>query len=127
MGNDKKDSLIFSKRVYEEVSVNDGVRVLVDRLWPRGVKKEEVKIDLWAKTWAPSKNLREWFHQNKEGRFTEFTEKYLAELKEQRVEIKENLIPFKNQKITLLTANKDIKLSHVPTLQNFVEKLLKTF
>jgi len=53
--------MIKAKRVYDEVEKDDGIRVLVDRLWPRGIKKEEVKIDLWLKEVAPSIELRKWF------------------------------------------------------------------
>lgn len=126
MKNEKEETLVVSKRVYEEALSNDGVRVLVDRLWPRGVKKEEAKIDLWAKDWTPSPHLRSWFHENREERFSEFTDKYLTELKEQKDEIKNSLESLNGEKITLLTANKDIKMSHVPTLQKFVKGLLKT-
>lgn len=124
--NNNEEVLVVSKRIYDTVEKNDGIRILVDRLWPRGIKKEDAKIDLWAKNWTPSPNLRSWFHDKREERFKEFTEKYQAELKDQKVEIKTELEPFRNEKITLLTANKDIKLSHVPALEKFVKKLLKT-
>jgi uncharacterized protein YeaO (DUF488 family) len=52
------------KRVYEKYDVNDGFRILIDRLWPRGLSKEEAKIDLWMKEIAPSDNLRKWFAHN---------------------------------------------------------------
>lgn len=68
------------KRVYEKSSKDDGVRILVDRLWPRGLKKEEVDYDEWLKNLAPSTELREWFNHDPE-KFAEFSKKYKAELK----------------------------------------------
>ena len=70
---------ILCKRVYEQPDVTDGFRVLVDRLWPRGMKKETADIDLWAKDIAPSNELRKWFGHDP-NRFTEFQSRYLAEL-----------------------------------------------
>ncbi|GAA0999975.1 DUF488 domain-containing protein [Acrocarpospora macrocephala] len=67
------------KRIYDEVDPRDGFRVLVDRLWPRGVSKEEAHIDLWLKEVAPSTELRTWF-DHRADRFTEFSDRYAAEL-----------------------------------------------
>lgn len=71
---------ISIKRVYLPAEDGDGYRVLVDRLWPRGIKKENARVDLWAKTLAPSAELRKWFNHIPE-RFEEFAKKYVAELK----------------------------------------------
>ena len=68
------------KRVYEPPAPADGFRVLVDRLWPRGLTKEAAKLDLWLKEIAPSHELRKWFHQAP-GRWEEFKTRYRAELK----------------------------------------------
>ena len=67
------------KRVYEPATPDDGFRVLVDRLWPRGVSKERAALDLWLKDVAPSAELRTWFHANP-ARFDEFVTRYRAEL-----------------------------------------------
>ena len=67
------------KRVYLPAEETDGYRILVDRLWPRGISKEKAKIDLWLKEVAPSKELRKWFGHDPE-RFNTFTERYKAEL-----------------------------------------------
>lgn len=69
------------KRVYEEAGPGDGFRVLVDRLWPRGVTKERAALDLWAKEVAPTTELRRWFHAHP-GEFAEFDRRYRAELKD---------------------------------------------
>lgn len=72
---------IKTRRVYDEPEASDGYRVLVDRLWPRGKKKEDVPYDLWDKEVAPSNELRKWFHENPDGHWDEFKRKYLEELK----------------------------------------------
>ena len=69
------------KRAYAPVEETDGYRILVDRLWPRGISKEKAKIDLWLKSVAPSSDLRKWFGHVPE-RFPEFTKRYKAELAE---------------------------------------------
>lgn len=71
---------ISIKRVYLPAEDGDGYRVLVDRLWPRGIKKENARVDLWAKTLAPSAELRKWFNHIP-GRFEEFAKRYVTELK----------------------------------------------
>lgn len=72
--------VINVKRVYEAAAEADGYRVLVDRLWPRGIKKENAHVDLWAKALAPSTELRKWFGHVPE-RFDEFAKRYADELK----------------------------------------------
>jgi uncharacterized protein YeaO (DUF488 family) len=67
------------KRVYEAASPPDGVRVLVDRLWPRGLKKEDAAVKFWLREVAPSNELRQWFHENPEG-WRMFRKRYLKEL-----------------------------------------------
>lgn len=69
-----------AKRIYEDLSNNDGYRVLVDRLWPRGVSKEKANLDEWCKEIAPSNELRIWFNHDPD-KFLEFKKKYLEELK----------------------------------------------
>jgi uncharacterized protein YeaO (DUF488 family) len=72
--------MVRIKRAYEEPARSDGFRVLVDRLWPRGVKKDALRLDLWAKEVAPSAALRRWFGHDPE-RFHEFARRYQAELR----------------------------------------------
>ena len=69
---------ILQKRIYEASDESDGYRVLVDRLWPRGISKEKAKIDLWAKNIAPSNELRKQFHQD--GNWEKFKQKYASEI-----------------------------------------------
>jgi uncharacterized protein YeaO (DUF488 family) len=72
--------MVQIRRAYEKPAPGDGYRVLVDRLWPRGVKKESLRLDLWAKDLAPSRSLRQWFGHDP-GRFHEFARRYHAELR----------------------------------------------
>ena len=72
-------SIVVTKRVYDPATADDGFRVLVDRLWPRGVSHERAALDLWLKDVAPSAELRVWYDHRDE-RFAEFTRRYLAEL-----------------------------------------------
>lgn len=76
------------KRAYDPASRSDGHRVLVDRLWPRGVSKERAKLDAWEKELAPSTELREWFGHEPE-RFAEFRRRYVCELRGQRPRLAE--------------------------------------
>ncbi len=72
--------MVNTKRVYEKPKKNDGYRILVDRLWPRGLKKDEVKIDLWLKNIAPSDELRQWFGHDPK-KWLAFERKYFREKK----------------------------------------------
>jgi len=75
--------MIKIKRAYMETEDGDGIRILVDRLWPRGLTKEKANIDLWMKEVAPSTELRKWFSHDS-GKWEEFKKLYLAELKENK-------------------------------------------
>jgi uncharacterized protein YeaO (DUF488 family) len=76
------------KRAYEPASAKDGYRVLVDRLWPRGVSKEQAKLDEWDQELAPSRQLREWFGHEPD-RFPEFRRRYIDELRANRARLRE--------------------------------------
>lgn len=106
------------KRVHDDPSPEDGRRVLVDRLWPRGVSKERAHLDEWAKGVAPSDELRRWYHQDPEHRRDEFVERYDAELDsaEWRSALDGLRAQAANQTVTLLTATKDVEHSHVQVL-----------
>lgn len=108
------------KRVYEKVEKTDGARILVDRLWPRGVTKAKAHITHWAKNITPSSELRSWFHEDPEGRFKAFQKKYAAELKKNKQQVRDEMRPFMRA-ATLVTAVKDIEHSHIPTLRSFLE------
>jgi uncharacterized protein YeaO (DUF488 family) len=98
-----------TKRVYEELSADDGFRVLVDRLWPRGLKKEAAHIDLWLRDIAPSDALRKWFG-HEPARWSEFKRRYFAELAKHPDTVRELKAQAKQsgqRKVTLLFAAKD--------------------
>jgi len=107
-----------AKRVYDPPSDDDGARVLVDRLWPRGVKKQDAELDEWAKDLSPSNDLRKWFHADRENRFGEFTERYAVELASP--EQQERLAALRERgesgRVTLLTGAADPGHSHVAVL-----------
>lgn len=114
-------SEIKIKRVYEAESKDDGFRILVDRLWPRGIRKEDLKLDLWLKEVAPSDALRKWFH-HEESNWSEFKTRYLEEL--QHSEAFKQLVEYAQQhkKITLLFGAKDEKQNQAVVLKQLVEK-----
>ncbi|MGC8649860.1 MAG: DUF488 domain-containing protein [Hydrogenobaculum sp.] len=110
--------MIKTKRVYESKEDTDGLRILVDRLWPRGVKKDN--IDLWLKDIAPSDELRKFYHETKD--FEAFKGKYIEEL--QKKDIKELLNSIKQNTITLLYASKEPK-NNATVLKEYLEWTLE--
>ncbi|KTD08974.1 uroporphyrin-III C- methyltransferase [Legionella gratiana] len=97
---------IKMKRIYEKPEPEDGYRILVDRLWPRGIKKENAAIDLWLKEIAPSNSLRKWFHHDLE-KWPEFQERYAQELAHEKKLITTITENAKHHTVTLLYAAKD--------------------
>lgn len=116
-------SCIALKRVYDEPSDADGFRVLVDRLWPRGLTKAEARIDLWLRELAPSNELRKWFHAHPE-HWKEFRQKYLAELHTAAAEkaLKQlyEVLDYERA-LTLLFASKQTDQNNATVLKEFVE------
>lgn len=109
------------RRIYGDERQGAEYRVFVDRLWPRGVSKEDADLDQWAKDLTPSSGLRSWFHENKDDRYDEFARRYRAELKETDFDFSELR---KHTSIVLLTAVKDVETSHIPTLTKYLKKAL---
>ena len=105
------------RRAYEKPSASDGSRVLVDRLWPRGLTKEQAALNEWCKGIAPSTKLRTWFGHDPE-RFEEFDRRYRSELDDpERIEALNHLRALaKHQTLTLLTATKDTVISAAAVL-----------
>lgn len=112
------------KRIYEDVKSNDGVRVLVDRIWPRGVAKKDAKVDHWMKEIGPSNDLRKWFGHDPD-KYEEFKIKYKEELQsgnqqEQLQELKK--LTKENEKhVTLLFGAKDEKYNQAPVLKEILD------
>jgi uncharacterized protein YeaO (DUF488 family) len=111
------------KRVYEEPSPQDGARVLVDRLWPRGLTKEKAALDMWLRNLAPSDELRKWYHAHPQ-QWSKFRDRYLKELHNEAArnalqelyELKE-----KRRRLTLLYASKDEEHNNAVVLKQLVE------
>lgn len=112
---------IKAKRIYEKATKNDGVRVLVDRIWPRGVSKEDAQLDEWLKEIAPSTELRKWFNHDKD-RFSGFARKYKNELKGHSGLIEDLLEKWKEKSITLLYSAKDEEHNQAVVLKAFLEQ-----
>jgi uncharacterized protein YeaO (DUF488 family) len=109
------------RRVYEEVSPSDGARVLVDRVWPRGIRKETLALTEWLRDVAPSTELRQWYSHEPE-KFAEFLRRYLAELKSpQRRTAVEHLKEIAHQgDVVLLTATRDVDRSQAAVLARWL-------
>lgn len=114
------------KRIYEPVQSSDGIRILVDRLWPRGISKERAKLTAWEKDVAPSSELRKWFGHRPE-RFDEFSTRYKAELDAdlQAQKILHDILE-KSQAgmVTLLYGAKDPHVNHAVTLMAYLKGVL---
>lgn len=107
------------KRVYEEPNKQDGKRILIDRLWPRGLTKEKARVDLWLKDIAPSTELRQWFNHDV-NKWKEFTKRYQEELrKNPAVEILAGEI--KKEKVTLIYGAKNEEHNHAVVLRNYLK------
>ncbi len=109
------------KRVYEKPGKEDGFRILVDRLWPRGLTKEKAKVDLWLKEIAPSTELRKWFAHDPE-KWKEFKKRYLAELKENKEPVLQLKDKIKQGNVTLVYAAKDETHNEAQALLNKFKK-----
>lgn len=108
---------VWVRRVQEEPSHNDGTRILVDRIWPRGVKKSDAALDDWNKDVAPSTELRKWYGHDPE-KFDEFSKRYRCELDTEagREALKKLRDSVRGKRLTLLSATKDIEHSQAAVL-----------
>lgn len=110
------------KRIYEAKTKDDGYRILVDRLWPRGVSKAAADIDLWLKEVSPSPDLRKWFNHEPE-KFKEFSKKYTQELKANPM-LSIITDKLKTENVTLIYAAKDPAINHAIVLKNYIAEHL---
>lgn len=118
---------VVIKRVYDGVSDSDGMRILVDKLWPRGVKKENLPYDIWAKNVTPTPDLRKMFHEDPDKNWTDFAAAYRKEL-ESSDDLKELVQQIKEEnppRVTLLYAFKNKIRNHAVVLQEELQKLLQ--
>jgi uncharacterized protein YeaO (DUF488 family) len=108
------------KRAYEPPSPKDGMRILVDRLWPRGVRKDAASLDLWSKDVAPTTSLRTWF-DHRADRFAEFKQRYRDQLKSNPA-VTELLRQIGRRNATLIYAAHDPAVNHAVVLADFLTK-----
>jgi len=112
--------VIKIKRAYDAPSENDGTRVLVDRLWPRGIKKEDLKIDLWLKEVAPSEMIRKWFSHDPD-RWEEFKSHYFEELRE-KDELLMPVVNAKSKTVTLVYGSRNTTINNAVALKEYIER-----
>jgi uncharacterized protein YeaO (DUF488 family) len=111
---------ITTKRIYEDPVIDDGYRVLVDGLWPRGVSKEDAKLDDWIKEITPSTELRKWFDHDPD-KFKEFKTRYKKELSDKENCLNQLIDKSTKKKVTLLYAAKDKEINHAVVLKEVLE------
>jgi uncharacterized protein YeaO (DUF488 family) len=115
----RRASSIAIKRAYDRPSPQDGVRILIDRLWPRGLSKAKLKIDAWPRELTPSTDLRKWYGHEPE-RFSEFRRRYRAELAEHAKGLAALRATVKGRAATLITATREVDLSHAAVMREML-------
>ncbi len=119
--NSKKPRIQI-KRVYDPVEANDGCRILVDRLWPRGLSKEKMKLTAWMKSISPSSELRKWYGHDPK-KWPEFQNRYFAELDANASAVEElNSLMEQESIVTLLFSSKETELNNAHALKAYLEK-----
>lgn len=109
------------KRVYDDPGRADGTRVLVDRVWPRGMRKDDAGLDAWRKDVAPSTELRRWYGHDPD-KFAEFAARYREELESSADALAELRSLVRSRTLTLLTATKDVEHSHARVLADVLDE-----
>jgi len=121
----KKLPAVQVKRVYDPPSAADGVRVLVDRLWPRGLSKTAASVDLWLKDIAPSVSLRRWFNENHDpSRWSEFTRRYSEELDSKKAAIAALVGAVRGGRVTLLFGARDQHHNNAMALRTYLDRVI---
>ena len=113
--------MVKIKRIYDPVSSDDGKRILIDRLWPRGVKKEEAKIDEWLRDVAPSDELRKWFSHDP-SKYQEFKKRYVKELEKKSELVEKVKKEAKKETVTLLFSAKDTEHNNATALKEILSR-----
>jgi len=121
VGRGKSGGRIQIKRVYDSAEKTDGYRVLVDRLWPRGITKHRAALDNWAKELAPSTALRVWFHGDRSD-WTEFVQRYRAELRDHAPALVALRRRARRQRVTLLYGARDPQCNHAIVLRDVLRE-----
>ncbi len=117
--------MLTIKRVYDPPSREDGKRILIDRLWPRGLRKEGAHIDAWMKEIAPSTELRQWFNHDPE-KWGEFKRKFFKELDRQQTAVETIAGLSKKGTVTLLFGSKEERYNNAVALKEYIESVMKT-
>lgn len=115
---------ISIKRVYDQPDPKDGMRILVDRLWPRGLSKERAKIDLWLKSVAPSDELRKWYQHDLQ-KWPEFKKRYFVELDANKDAFNELAGHLKAGQVSFLYSAKETQYNNAAALKKYIDKILK--
>jgi uncharacterized protein YeaO (DUF488 family) len=115
---------IVLKRAYEPPAASDGWRVLVDRIWPRGIAKEDLQVDAWLKDVAPSTELRKWFGHDP-NKWDEFRQRYARELEQRQDAIEQLLDKARAGDVTLVFGARDARHSNAAALKEYLERRLR--
>ncbi len=113
--------MIKIKRIYDPASPDDGKRIYIDRLWPRGMKKEEVKIDEWLKEISPSDALRKWFGHDP-SKYGEFKRRYKKELEEHSETLERIKKEAKKKRVTILFSAKDVEHNNATVMRELLSR-----
>ena len=111
---------ISLKRAYATPSRSDGCRILVERLWPRGLSKQDAKIDLWTKDAAPSTELRRWFNHEPD-KWTEFKRRYFKELRSRQESLKPIVERVRAGRVSFIFASRELRFNNAVALKEYVE------
>jgi len=109
------------KRVYDPVSTDDGKRILIDRLWPRGINKEKAHIDEWVKEIAPSNELRKWYSHDP-AKWAEFKKRYRKEIAGEAERLKKIKAEAREQTVTLLFSSKELERNNAVALKEMLDQ-----
>jgi len=115
---------ICLKRAYEDPATDDGLRYLVDRIWPRGVSKSDAELENWLKDIAPSNQLRKWFNHDRQ-RWAEFRRRYLSELKQHRDSLRELAEQACAKRITLVYGARDPEHNQAIVIREYLQMLMR--
>ncbi len=110
------------KRIYEEAVSTDGIRILVDRLWPRGISKEKAQLTYWAKDISPSNELRKWY-QHTPAKWDEFKQRYYAEIESNSDALEQLKDHLNTDVVTFLFSSKEMQLNNAVALKEYIEKI----
>lgn len=109
------------KRIYDPISDEDGIRVLVDRLWPRGMSKREARVGLWARDLAPSDQLRRWYDHEPD-LWDEFQRRYFRELDDNTAAVQELMSAIPHSAVTFLFSSRDTEYNNAVALRSYLER-----